>query len=201
MSLNQNSLQEVLTDTELLNLLREDDRSAFEIIYRRYQPRLYTLAMRYLKNQADAEDIVQQLFIKLWNIRKTHLVSISLHGYLYGMLKHSILNLIRNNRKAIINNYKIAQKQLQYDDDLYTYAERHHKSELLRSVINRLPSQQRIVTQMRCEGYTNQEIARILNLSIHTVNIHYRESVKTLKTLLHNTVKFIFIFINLFLYK
>lgn len=186
-----------IDDRELLERLREGDRTAFEIIYRRYHVRLYTLALRYLKSRADAEDAVQQLFVKLWTIREALFVTQSLNGYLYGMLKHSVLNHIRNNVNALRHNYKVVQKQPQYDDDLWTYAERHHRSELLGLAIAKLPPQQRTVASLRCEGYSNQEIARRLNLSIHTVNTHYRESMKALKAYLADAAK---LFLTLFLF-
>ena len=58
-------------------------------------------------------------------------------------------NDIRNNVNALQHNYRIVQKQPQYDDDLYTYAERHHRTELLQQAIAQLPPQQRTVTAMR----------------------------------------------------
>lgn len=177
----------------LLERLRKGDRAAFDAIYRRYHAKLYTQAVRYLKNRADAEDAVQQLFVKLWGVREALFVTQNLQGYLYAMLKHLVLNHIRNNVNALQYNYRIVQKQPQYDDDLYTYAERHHRTELLQQAIAQLPPQQRTVTAMRCEGYSNREIAARLNLSIHTVNTHYRESVKTLKGWLANTIKLLII--------
>lgn len=171
-------------DLALLERLRKGDRAAFEAIYRRYHARLYTLALRYLKNRADTEDALQQLFVKLWTAREALFITRNLSGYLYGMLKHQVLNQIRNNVNALQHNYRIVQKQPQYDDDLYTLAERSHRIELLGQAIATLPPQQRAVATMRCEGYSNQEIAARLNLSIHTVNTHYREYLKRLKSLL-----------------
>ena len=171
-------------DLALLERLRKGDRAAFEAIYRRYHARLYTLALRYLKNRADTEDALQQLFVKLWTAREALFITRNLSGYLYGMLKHQVLNQIRNNVTALHHTYRIVQKQPQYDDDLYTLAERSHRIELLGQAIATLPPQQRAVATMRCEGYSNQEIAARLNLSIHTVNTHYRECLKRLKSLL-----------------
>lgn len=185
-------------DLSLLDRLRKGDRAAFETIYWRYHARLYTVAMRYLKNRADAEDALQQLFVKLWTAREALFITRNLSGYLYGMLKHQVLNQIRNNVNALQHNYRIAQKQPQYDDDLYTWAERNHRSELLGQAIATLPPQQKAVATMRCEGYTNQEIAARLNLSIHTVNTHYRECLKRLKNLLTGAAKLLITLLILF---
>ena len=86
-------------DLALLERLRKGDRAAFEAIYRRYHAKLYTLALRYLKNRADTEDALQQLFVKLWTAREALFITRNLSGYLYGMLKHQVLNQIRNIRQ------------------------------------------------------------------------------------------------------
>lgn len=185
-------------DLLLLDRLRRGDRAAFEAIYRRYHARLYTLAMRYLKNRADTEDVLQQLFVKLWTAREALFITRNLSGYLYGMLKHQVLNQIRNNVSALQHNYRIVQKQPQYDDELYTWTERNYRSELLEQAITTLPPQQRAVATMRREGYSNQEIAARLNLSIHTVNTHYRECLKRLKELLAGAAKLLITLLILF---
>lgn len=184
---------EALDDKQLLERLRREDRDAFACIYHRYHAQLYTLAMKYLKNRPDVEDVIQSVFIKLWMIREALIVTSNLRGYLFTMTKHQVMNYIRNSNNALQLNYKIVQQQPQYDDDLYMYAEKHHMTELLRYAIDTLPPQQRTVAEMRCEGYTNQEIAQRMNLSIHTVNTHYRECMKTLKKYFASIVKFLII--------
>lgn len=184
-------------DSELMDRLRRGDREAFGSIYRRYQANLYTLALRYLKNQADAEDAVQQLFVKLWTIREALYVTTNLRGYLYVMLKHSVLNYMRDHASALQHNYAIVQKGPTCDDDLYTYAERCHRTDLLNWAIGHLPLQQRQVAMMRCEGYSNREIAQRMHLSVNTVNTHYRECVKSLKSYLLHAIKVFLLFYGL----
>ena len=184
----------LIDDSELMERLRKGDRDAFACIYRRYRLNLYTLAMRYLKNRADAEDAVQQLFVKLWSIREALYITTNLRGYLYAMLKHSVLNHLRNHTSALQHNYAIVQKGPTCDDDLFTYAERHHREDLLSWAIGQLPHQQRQVAMMRCEGYSNREIAQRMHLSVNTVNTHYRECVKSLKTFLQHTSKLFILF-------
>lgn len=182
---------EALDDKQLLERLRGDDRDAFACIYRRHHAELYTFAIKYMKNRPDVEDVVQQVFVKLWMIRHALNVTSHLRGYLFTMTKHQVMNYIRNSNNALQLNYKIAQQQPRYDDDLYMYAEKHHLTDLLRYAIDTLPPQQKTVAEMRCEGYTNREIAQRMNLSIHTMNTHYRECLKTLKRYFSSIVKII----------
>ena len=186
-------------DRELIERLSRDDRIAFAGIYRRYHAELYTLAVKWLKNRQDAEDVVQQVFVKLWTIRGTLVVAQTLRGYLFAMTRHAVLNQIRNSNSALRHNYRIVQQQPSYDDDLYTYAERHHRTQLLEAAIGILPPRQRAVATMRCQGYSNQEIAQRMGLSVHTVNTHWRECMKTLKNHFASIAKslIIYLFCNL----
>ncbi len=184
-------------DSDLLLWLRRGDLKAFNTIYWKYHAPLYTLAMRYIKSRPDVEDILQQVFVKLWTSREAVFITTSLKGYLSAMTKHAVMNYIRNSNNALQHNYRIVQQQPDYDDDLYMYAERNHLHDVLRMGISQLPPQQRIVARMRCEGYSNQEIAKKLNLSINTVNTHYRACVKNLKHLLDSFIKLIIIVVLL----
>lgn len=186
-------------DRKLLQRLKESDRKAFTAIYMRYHVILYNYAMYYVKSRADVEDIVQSVFIKLWTAREAIFVTTSLRSYLFMMTKHTVLNYIRNHNRALQHNYRLVQQQPDCDDDLYTYAERHHMAEALRLAIKCLPPRQQAVASMRCEGYSNREIALKLNLSVNTVNTHYRACLKTLKIFVPGFVKFLFItvFFNL----
>ncbi len=178
---NKHTVYESADDRMLLQGLKNSDRTAFAEIYKRNHAMLYTLALKFIKSRADVEDILQSVFVKLWVSRSSIFIATSIRGYLFAMTKNAVMNHVRNSNTALRNNYSIVQQQPDCDDDLYTYAERNHASELLHIVIDGLPPQQKMVATMRCEGYSNAEIAKKANLSIHTVNSHYRACIRTLK--------------------
>ncbi len=182
----KHKLYESANDGTLLQGLKDSDREAFAVIYERYHTMMYTLALKFLKSRADVEDILQSVFVKLWISRSAIFISTNLRGYLFAMTRNAVMNHIRNSNTAVRHNYGIAQQQPDYDDDLYTYAERNNASEVLHTVIESLPPQQKMVAKMRCEGFSNAEIAKLRHLSIHTVNSHYRACVKALKGRLSN---------------
>ncbi len=184
-------------DNDLLLWLKQGDCEAFNEIYSRYHAMLYTLGMRYIKSRPDVEDILQQIFVKLWTSRNVIYVTTNLRSYLFAMTKHALINYIRDNTTALQHNYKLVQQRPNYDDDLYTYADKHHLHDILHIGIQQLPPQQKLIATMRCEGYSNQEIAKKLNLSINTINTHYRACVRNLKQLLDSFVKLIVIVILL----
>jgi hypothetical protein len=79
-------------DVELLNRLRENDTQAFESIYKKYWQNLYLTAFSILKDKQASEDIIQDLFIQLWNKRATISVTVSLNAYLSASIKHEVFS-------------------------------------------------------------------------------------------------------------
>lgn len=181
MSKDKRFFYESADDRTLMQGLKDSDRDAFAVIYDRNYAMLYTFALKFLMSRADAEDILQSVFVKLWISRGAIVITTSIRSYLFAMTKNAIMNHIRNLNTALRHNYSIVQQQPDYDDDLYSMAERNHASEVLHLMIDGLPPQQKMVATMRCEGYSNVEIAKMTNLSIHTINSHYRACVKALK--------------------
>ncbi len=186
MSADKRKFYESADDRTLLKGLRDSDRDAFAAIYERHYAMLYTFALKFLKSREDAEDILQSVFVKLWTSRSAVFITASLRSYLFAMVKNAVMNHIRNSNSAVRHNYRIAQQQPDRDEDLYTYAERNHASEVLLMLMETLPPQQRMVARLRCEGYSNAEIAKMSKLSIHTVNSHYRACTKALRERLEN---------------
>lgn len=186
------------TDAELVLLLQKGDMMAFTAIYDRYVRLLYTLIMRYIKNHDDSQDILQQVFEKLWTIRTDINPYMSVKNYLYAITRNSVLNYIRNHNTELQHNYKIVQQQGNIYDDIFAQADKHGEIKELFAAIDKLPNQQKKVAQYRCEGFTNKEIAKKMNISLNTVNVHYRACLKNLKKHLAFIVEFVLlIFIQL----
>ncbi|MGM9735077.1 MAG: RNA polymerase sigma factor [Candidatus Cryptobacteroides sp.] len=186
-----------LGDMELIVLLGRGDKSAFTEIYNRYISQLYTLAYRYIKDEDVTKDILQQVFEKLWTIRKGISPSVQIRSYLYAMTRNAVMNYIRNNRTALQHNYVIAQSRGDFEDDIYEKADAQGRVDELMNAIGKLPEQQRKVALYRCEGLSNSEIARIMSLSLNTVNSHYMQCLKNLKRILNTFVDSLIIFVLL----
>src|SRR5580698_6805084 len=81
-------------DNELLVLLAQDNRNAFELLYRRYWLELYDAAYQRLKNNQQAEDIVQDIFVNLW-IRRDLVKIENLRAYLHAAVRFRVLNYVQ----------------------------------------------------------------------------------------------------------
>ena len=149
------------TDEQLLSLLKRSNENAFTVIYNRYNRLLYVLAYKYIKDKDVAKDIVQQIFLKLWEIRETLIINVNLKNYLHTMLKNYTLNEIRNNLTALEKNYEMAQSPIEYENEILSRLEEKEQMIALYHAINGLPEQKKIVCLYKLQGnLSNQEIAK-----------------------------------------
>jgi RNA polymerase sigma-70 factor (ECF subfamily) len=169
-------------DHALFLLVKKRDEAAFLVIYQKYHAYLYQLALRYLKNIPMAEDAVQHVFVKLWEVTKDIEIEINLKNYLYTMTKNYILNQIRNHKDIISIHYVNAQSEMPDNSEFLKQLEEVQLSDFLRKGIDSLPPQKREVCKLKIEqGFGNQDIASQMGLSVHTVKSHYQESIKMLR--------------------
>ena len=153
----------------------------FEILFKTYYKALYAYALAILKDDIAAEEIVQNVFLKLWERRQELLQKESLKSYLYKCVYHDSLNHIRHMKvRDKYTEYTKQQHLLETDVHERTIAkELEHK---LRHALNELPQQCRTVFQMsRFQNLKYQEIADALGISVKTVEVHMGKALKNLR--------------------
>lgn len=171
-----------ISDTELFHRIQKGDEKAFTIAYELYNKLIYVLSYRYLMDEERAKDVVQYVFVKLWEYRAELNIGISLKNFLFTMAKNYILNLIRNENTALEKQYEIAQQVLGYEDDLVEKLERREQMSLSYQALAKLPEKKKRICVMKIrEEMSNKEIAERLNVSINTVKTHYAEALKLLR--------------------
>lgn len=163
-----------LTDTELAKEIQKGSEVAFKEIYDRYHVQMYYIAKRYVKRSTIAEDAVQDVFVKLWRKRESLVVTKSIKGFLFTVLKNHLLNKLRDNKHEIVSIVEEDQQKFQSkrltDDDLL-YKEYHN---ILERGIAELSDRKREVFELRTKsGHTNSEVAKILKIDIKTVKTHF----------------------------
>lgn len=169
-------------DSALFLLVKQRDKEAFGAIYRKYHPYLYAISLRYLKNEGMAEDAVQHVFVKFWEVTRNVSIEVNLKNYLYTMVKNHILNLFRDRKEVLSLHYMNAQLEPADEDDFLGDVEQNQLIELLREGVKSLPPQKQMICEMKMEeSISNQEIADRMGLSLHTVKSHYQESIKMLR--------------------
>ncbi|NMN35364.1 RNA polymerase sigma-70 factor (ECF subfamily) [Pedobacter sp. SG918] len=167
------------SDAELTELLREGDRGAFTVIYNNYWKLLFQTAYRILNNTIAAEDIVQDIFVSLWN-RKNEAVILNLKAYLQQATRFAVYEAIRQrkhdsnfyNRLALITADIITDNPLLFKE----------QQELLSEIINALPEDCKESFRLsREEGMTYKQIAAVLGISEKTVEKRITKSLKHIR--------------------
>lgn len=173
-------------DASLILLIRQGDKKAFTLLYRKYCRYLYALAYKYLKDTDTAQDAVQQVFLKIWEYRDNLRIEINLKNYLYTMTKNYILNYFRYNKEAVMLSYAEAQISQAEEYNIQDIIEQAELTLHLKQAIDHLPPQKRDICLLKVkENITNNEIAERMGLSVNTVKSHYTTAIKLLRNYLN----------------
>ncbi|TDE09603.1 RNA polymerase sigma-70 factor [Dyadobacter psychrotolerans] len=176
------ALLENHTDEELIDLLRQDDQQAFETLYNRYWKRMLIKAYALLGSEIDAEEVVQNTFINIWQRRDRLQLKFSFHTYLASAVKYEVMALL-----AKKDRYKLVDIQEAYgintqDNSTQEYLEFVDLSLHIETTIQALPEKCRLVYRMsREESLSEKQIAEILVISPKTVQAHMTKALKTLR--------------------
>lgn len=171
------------TDEQLMVLTKGGDEKAFETIYWRYQPYLYTLSMRYLKIPTLAEDAVQHVFLQLWTKRHTLNEALPLKGFLGVCLKHHILNALRNHQRAILRHLEVAAGASRSSNETEQSIQAAEYASLVQEALARLSPRKRVIFELRSDqGLSAREIAEQLGISVNTVKFQLMQATKFLRS-------------------
>jgi RNA polymerase sigma-70 factor (ECF subfamily) len=171
-----------LIDSELAVLFQQQDRKAFEEIYRRYWHPLFLHAYHILDDEDEAQDIIQDLFISFWNKPPTDQIHTSLKSYLYVMVRNKVLNHIRKNKINANFIQLLSTKLTEKDFKTVQDIELKELAVLIDSEIDLLPPRMKQVFEMsRKEFLTHKEIAERLGTSEETVKKQITNSLKLLR--------------------
>lgn len=169
-------------DRNLLRKLKLGDRSAFQVIFDAYSERLFHFAYSYLKDSNETEEIVQEVFLRLWEIRTEVDEEKSFKSFLYKMT----VNRVFNHLKHQIVRQKYEEHLMSLDPSFSETPEealrRNELTDKVQEVLNKLPEQKRrIFILSRLKGYSNAEISEKLGLSVRTVENQVYRATKFLK--------------------
>jgi RNA polymerase sigma-70 factor (family 1) len=170
------------TDQQLLSLLKDDSTTAFNTIYDRYSKMLYLYIFSKLDTGEISKDVLQDLFISLWEKRHTLSIHESLKSYLFQVARHKIVDIYRKN--ATYRKY-LQQLIEHFDAQPHTITESidyKNKTQELFEAINHLPEKMKEVFMLsRFEHLTVDQIASRLGLSQQTVKNQITKALKILR--------------------
>ena len=168
-------------DKILLNALRDGSLNAYESLFKKYYPMLCAYAHRFVDLE-DAEEIVQEVMLWMWEKREELIIESSLNQYLFKMTYHRSLNLIT--KKEIIGRaetYFCSKKQEEMLEDI-NYYQIEELTKRIEDAISALPESYRVAFVMhRFKQMTYKEIAEALNVSPKTVAYRIQQALYLLR--------------------
>lgn len=162
--------QTLYTEKELLERLIAGDERAFDLLYHQYSKRIYANTLRLVKDEEFAQEILQEVFIRIWQQRERLDADKSFSSYLFTITQ----NLIRDFFRKAARDRKLQAMLISVGSELYEHIEStiFHKetNAILNEAIEQLPLQRkRIFTLCKIEGKSYDEVAAIMGISVSTV--------------------------------
>jgi RNA polymerase sigma-70 factor (ECF subfamily) len=169
------------SDDILVKRIKNGDMDAFELLVRRYESKVYTVAYRFLGSHADASDLAQETFLRLYQALPSFRGESSFLTWLYSVTANACRDEIRRKQRRpvvsweneVLNNGSQAVSQALGRSRMPTpeeAAEQNEFNELIQQCLNDLPEEQRLILVMReIQGLSYGEIAGVLECSLGTV--------------------------------
>lgn len=170
-------------ETVLVVRLKQGDLEAFDMIYNMYAGKLYAFGMKYLKSTADAEELVQSVFMKVWENHKKIDSDLSFRSYLFTIAYNDICKLFR--RKSYLRKY--VNETLYENSEISASAEEgiDYQSVIaeVQKIVNTLPEKQKeVFVKSRLEGKSAKEISEELGLSPGTIDNYISGAMKFIRS-------------------
>lgn len=179
-------------EEEIFELLKTNRKLGIEELYKNYSKLVFGVIYSILKNTDETEDVLQNVFIKIFKLDNEKLPTKSHLSWLYSVAKNETINYIKRNSKEknFENLYEISDN----DTEIEKVLDKEYFNKLIE---NLPPKQQEILSLKIISNLSFREIANILDMKIPAVQWHYYKSLNTLKLLLGNVIT---IFVGAFLY-
>jgi RNA polymerase sigma factor, sigma-70 family/RNA polymerase sigma-70 factor, Bacteroides expansion family 1 len=157
-------------EQELIRGLKKGDLKAFDRIYKMYSSRLYAYSVQFTKSPEDSEEIVQDVFVRLWTNRENIRQEETLRSLLFIMAKHYLINAYRKKVNSLVFEEYVNCQEAISEDNGNQHLEYEEFILLLQRAMNKLPStQQKVIELSKIKQLSNKEVAEELFLSEQTV--------------------------------
>ncbi|NOT94315.1 MAG: RNA polymerase sigma-70 factor [Ferruginibacter sp.] len=186
-----------LDNEAIVALLAKRDESAFEQVFKLYFKNLHAYACVMLKEDDFAEEIVQQVFLKLWERTENITISSSVAAYLYRAVHNECLNYLKHQKVKAAHRLHVAYSMKQVSTSAFQTLQAKELEKKLHCILNELPEQCRTIFQMsRFEELKYREIADQLRISVKTVENQMGKALRILREQLTDYLPFLFLFLN-----
>ncbi|SDM31099.1 RNA polymerase sigma factor [Kriegella aquimaris] len=155
--------------------IQNKNHFVFKRLFEGLYPELVNYANEYLFDKDSSEDVVQEVFVYLWEKSNSINLKTNLKAYLYAMVRNRCLNTLKAIKITDIS--KILITKASYSPDFFPEEEKHVRHEQIRNVIENLPTKMRAIVMLRfINNYPYKEIARELGVSTNTVKTQLKRA-------------------------
>ena len=171
-------------EQELLIKLAEGDQFAFQQLYLSYSPKIYQKVLQLVKQTELAEEILQDVFVKVWEKRASLDHQKSFRSFLFVIAKNLVVDLFRRAAldRQMLERFIVEHTELYYPFDSLDESEQQRKLIIQKALDTLSPQRKKIYTLVKLEGNTYDQVAQQLGISSSTVNDHVVKATKSLKT-------------------
>lgn len=187
-------------ESRVLRDLKAGDHAAFEEIFERYSKQLYLFSLSYLKSEEAAEDIVQEVFIKIWNNRAAIKTDTSFQSYIFTIAMNSIRKYFNQLSRQNELRHHVLFETFDFRTDFDDRSDYQRLLYKLQELIHQMPEKRReVFIKKKLEDRSLKEIADELNITPKTVEYHITEAMRFLKSEFDKLQVQGMIFFNLFI--
>jgi RNA polymerase sigma-70 factor (family 1) len=170
-------------ESELLLQMKHGQVSAFDVIYHHYSSGIYKNILRLVKQDELAKEILQEVFLKVWQKRETLNVEVSFKSYLFKIAHNLVIDMFRRAAfdRELLSHLSLVSTELYSNTDEAT--DLKDTELLLSQAIDALPAQRKKVYLLcKIEGKSYQQVSELLGISTATVRDHIVKATKTVKS-------------------
>lgn len=175
-------------EMELFALMSKGDQAAFTRIFDYYEPRIYPFVLKMTRSEVSAEEIVQELFIKLWTNRETAAQIENPRSYIFKMATNRTVGYMKTMARRVRIVEKVTGQVTLERNVTEEMLDLKETEEIINKAVEQLPEQQKKVYMLsRQQGLNAEEIAARLDLSPKTVKNHLTEALRFIKEQLQSS--------------
>jgi RNA polymerase sigma-70 factor (ECF subfamily) len=177
-----------------------DNDSSLEELFNYYYPRLFNFSKSFLKVEDGIDDIIQEVFVKIWQNRKNITTPSTFNAFIFTITRNLLLNELRSRFNQQKTKNEIFKQSVAEEYQSFEPAEYQELKEKIDQIIFEMPARQKEIFQLsRTEGLSHKEIAEKLAISTKTVEYHITQSSRFLKEKLKSLGFLSFLWVYLFL--
>lgn len=171
-----------MNERELLLQLRAGDKDSFAQLYDLYSPRMFGFLLKLTKKDETAREILQEVFIRLWEKRGTLDPDKSFRSYLFRIAENCVVDFFR---KAALDK-KLGKQLMDLASERYLHVEENiyerEKNAILNQAINLLPPQRKRVFELcKVEGKSYKEVSLMMGISVSTISDHLLKATRAIR--------------------